>query len=262
MGKKQSYLSLIIIGALLIFISELKAQNSYVLSGGIDVQAKYSKADSLLSISYTNNLPFSQLFWVKDFIVAAIINQNDVSGKYLASPILNEIYLTSKGTFTKNSISYYLRSDSSELDLYNYKLLQPKKTITVNVKISNSALIKMIANKELIVRGSYSLIDHSSINLYVSNDPKLKTNISALENYVLSNSLSKDLSPLLLFPDWKFNRIQKTTSPNGHSPMLAPQGEQILIHPKNIRSNKTFTPLTFKELYQFTTKMHYAVKID
>ncbi|MGN7990064.1 hypothetical protein ACTJKC_22175 [Pedobacter sp. 22226] len=153
MAIKQTFLSAIIkrlvITILVMTSHNLYAQNSTVLGGKFEVKANFTVKDSVLVISYKNSLPFSQLVWANDFSIAAIFNQSDISGNYLASPITQEIYLVNKDLRPlKTSNSFFLRNDSSELNLYNYRFLDPGEQIDISLKIINDTLCKQIVKKK------------------------------------------------------------------------------------------------------------------
>lgn len=242
------------------------AQSSTVFGEKFEVKAGFNRKDSVLVINYKNTLPFAQLVWVNDFSIAAIFNQSDISGTFLASPITQEIYLVNrKMLLRKNSSSFFLRNDSSELNLYNYKIVDPNDAIEVRLKISNDSLYNLVLKKELLLMGVFSFIDLSSMELLAGSYEKRSKQIaSQFENYIQKPNIS-NINKTINLKDisWQFNRKEQRMTGNGHILGIQQQGQlSVAKMIYRIESSKSaLTLFTFENLYRFSNKQIFNIEI-
>ncbi len=251
---------------LLIGSNYLYAQNSVVFGEKFVIKADFIKKDSILVINYKNLMPFSQLVWANDFCITAIISPSDVSGSYLASPITQEIYLVNKTLQpNKTSNSFFLRNDSTELDLYNYKILDTRSEMEVRLKVNNDQLYKLIVNKKLILKGMMSFIDFTNIELLASEDKEKGKKLSELlANYTQKKNPSNTLAPILLKNIiWQFSRKANVVNVNGLPSGIAQEGnleKEKLVHSNEKHKDKLIL-FSYEELYRFSNRQVFNVEI-
>lgn len=271
MEIKQTCMSAIIkklvIAILLITSYTLRAQNPVVLGEKFEVKAELARKDSILVISYKNTLPFSQLIWANDFSIAALFNQSDISGSYLASPITNEIYLVNKTlNIRKTSNSFYLRNDSSELNLYNYKMLNPNEALAIKIKINNDSLYKQIIKKQFTIRGTFSFIDFTNVELWASsNQGNGKKIQSTLDDYTQKANASNSVKAIDLKEiNWRFNRKIDVMKVHGQPLGVVEKGGlsiKNLVHPLEMSSKKLIL-FSIDEIYRFSNKQIFNIEIE
>lgn len=251
---------------LLIATCSLYAQNPMVLGEKFEIKADFIAKDSVLEVSYKNLLPFTQLVWTNDFSVAAIISPSDISGSFLASPITQEIYLVEKNLqLRKTSNSFFLRNDSSELDLYNYRILDPGGEMKVRLKVGNDSLYRLIVKKKIALKGIFSFVDFTNMELLASkNKENGKKSASLLAGYTQTKNPSNTPDPILLENiRWRFNRKANVMDVNGVHSGVAQEGRlsmEKLIHPGKGHNNKLIV-FSCDELYRFSSKQVFDVEI-
>ncbi len=182
------------------------AQSDYVLNGSIKVEATFNSKDSTLTLRYKNIADVSLMVWVGDFSVSLIVNHNDISGKYLASPIVNEIHIIHKAVRTfKNTNSYFLRNDSNELNLYNYRLLNSEQVLKVNLLLNNDSAYNLVKSGKMYIKGVVSFLSEPLFGLLdKSVDVNLKRDLIEPEKW---SRMVQDYTPLLPEYSWYLNSI-------------------------------------------------------
>lgn len=211
------------------------------------------------------------MLWVGDFSISAIANRNDISAKYLESPIVNEIYVINKKLKTfKMSDSYFMRNDSNELNLYNYKRLNKGQVLKVKIYLRNDSLYQMIKKGDMFINGVVTFIRNPS-NLYDTDPFLLSKNdfatnkwIEMVNNYtMLIPEYSSYLNPIVLKNiKWSFNRPTRNDLLNGkiwglHYADLSKDG---LIKPDN-KLDGTANFLSYERLYRFANKHYFKSEI-
>ena len=243
-----------------------------MLNGNLEVKSFLDTKDSTLNLHYDCTSDFSILLWAGDFNISAIINRNDISSKYLESPIVNEFYLIHKKLKTfKMSEAYFLREDSSELNLYNYRRLDKGQTLKIKIILNNDSLFRMIKNGEIAVKGAVTFI-RNPINLYDAdsfliskNDTSIKKWIEMVNNYTeLIPEYSHYLDPLILKDiQWNFNRPTKKELINGKTWGMhyADLSKHKLIEANNkVDGQASF--LSYERLYRFANKHYFISEIE
>lgn len=248
---------------LLLTSLSLSAQQDFPLGNKFDVWARLNVKDSTLVVTYENKMSFAQMIWKNDFNIAAVFNQSDISASYLASPIVNEIYLVKKDLKTrKTSTSYFLRNDSSELNLHNYRCINRGEKLELNIKIQDKKLFQLILSNQFVVKGVFSLIDLGDIEDF-SKKNKTEKLCQMLDSY--SNASISDKTPIVLKGiSWAFNRKDELMYVNGLPFGKIQQGKfskTTMIYPA-ITNNSKLNILSFDELYRFTNKQYFEAKIN
>ena len=277
MEKKQRPMSplrkLIYLLLLLVFTINVSGQNNYTLNGSLKVTAVFNKNDSTLTLNYRSTVDLPILVWVGDFSVAAIANRNDISAKYLASPIVNEIYLVNKSIKTfKITDSYFLRNDSSELNLYNYRQLGNGQSIQVKMLLNSDTLFQLINANEMIIKGAVSLISNPRIkpkemDPYLIKSTALEPRkwMDLVDSYTtLIPGYSEYLNPIILKSiPFEFNRLTKQLTMNGKewAPHYGDLSKVGLIKPLNQTQNKAEF-ISFEHLYRFVSKHYFTTTIE
>jgi hypothetical protein len=277
MEKKQrpmfSLRKLIYLLIFLVFTINALGQNNYTLNGSLKVTAVFNKNDSTLIVNYRSTIDLPILIWVGDFSVATIANRNDISAKYLASPIVNEIYLVNKRIKTfKITDSYFLRNDSSELNLYNYRQLGNGQSIQVKMLLNSDTLFQLINAKEMIIKGAVSFVSIPRIKPKEMDPYAIKSTaleprkwMDLVDNYTtLIPEYSEYLNPIILKKiPFEFNRLTKQLTMNGNewAPHYGDLSKVGLIKPLNQTQNKAEF-ISFEHLYRFVNKHYFSTTIE
>ncbi|SFH03244.1 hypothetical protein [Pedobacter insulae] len=277
MEKEQRFVSfnckLVLVFILVFAFKNGNAQSDYTLNGGLKVTADFTTKDSILTLTYKNVANTSLLIWVGDFGTSFILNHNDISGKYLASPIVNEIYLIHKDIKTfKNYESYFLRNDSNELNLYNYRNLDNDQFIQVKLSLNNDSLINYLKSGKLLIKGVVTFLNQPKVDMdgdfkdsYLIQDlSSLKKWLTMVGNYTpLLREHSAYLDPIILKGiSFKFNRPNNDQVLNGRSwnPHYADLSKAGLVKPTNsVEGIANFA--SFEKLYRFANKHYFTTRI-
>lgn len=275
MEKKQrslpGYSGRLILLSLIFNAGMLFCQEEAVLNEKLKVQSYLDTKDSTLNISYQSVSGFSMLIWGGDLMIAALLNENDISGKYLASPIVNEIYLVNKRLkTTKVSDGYFLRNDSSELNLFNYRKLDNGESLILKIFLQNDSLFKAIRKGEILIKGAITILPNRSVYnridtfLLNKSDPVtmkwLETTQDATELIPAYSSYLKAIE--FNNVKWHFNRpsLGKLIEGRPWGVHYADFSKLGLLKPKNVIDKKAFIS-SFERLYLIANKYYFQTKI-
>ena len=259
MGKKQKHVSIKLIITLLFIYGSLnvKAQNGLTFNN-LTIDASLRTQDSVMTIVYQTNSSFKYLLWAGDFVVSAIISESDVSGTFLGSPIVNEIYFVVKKPFSKQSNGFFTRSVERETNLANYILIYKDHPVVVKLKINNSELFEMIKRKKVGLRVTATLIEYSGVyqSLYLNQQVAAK-----LSQYASGINIAR--KPVIIENiKWKFGSasFKDPTKKEWFIPEEFGDLSKDIYIPEKFGNNDLILP-SVNVLYQFANKIYLRPKI-